>query len=355
MPGDAARLLLAASRERFTVAAADLLLPERSRLTEWQRHTAASLLSRLIRSIEDALRASLASRFAEHQGLHAALSSAELAIALPLLERAQVLRDADLGTALVRRVEEHRYWRENGADRPRDLLATLIQDEDEGVASEAMTMLIARSRRFDRHQEPLIGHTDLPAELQHRLVWMVAAAIRQYVVQQHDVPVGAVDVAISAIAESMIAAYDEGATLEASASRLARRLRTAGRLSDSALAAMLEEGLLPLFIAGLGARCALDASAVWEILSDPLGKGPALLLRAAGVERPHAAAILLTLNSRGRLFSGSDGDAAAAQLDIYDATAFEAALEVLHLWQADPGYRAAIARLSIRRTIPEAA
>lgn len=352
---DAARLLLAASRERFSVAATDLLLPERSRLSEWQRHTAASLLSRLIRSIEDALRASLAAHFQAHEALHAALGSADLAIALPLLERAQVLRDADLGTALVRRVEEHRYWRENGADRPRDLLALLIQDEDEGIASEAMAMLIARSRRFDRHQEPLLGHTDLPAELQHRLVWMVAASIRQWIVQHHDAAVGAVDAAIASTAARMIASYDEGATLEAAAARLARRLREAGRLGGQDLAAMLDEGLLPLFIAGLGARCALDAAAVWEILSDPQGRGPALLLRAAGLDRPDAAAILFALNSRGRLFSGPDGEAAVEQLDLFDATPAESAAGILHLWQADPGYRSAIARLSTRRSISEAA
>lgn len=354
-PSDAARLLLAASRERFTVAATDLLLPERSRLTEWQRHTAAALLGRLIRSIEDALRAALASAFSEHQALHAALSSADLAIALPLLERAQVLRDPDLGTALVRRVEEHRYWRENGAGRARDMLATFIQDDDEEIASEAMAMLIARSRRFDRDQEPLLGHTDLAADLQHRLVWMVAAAIRQYVVQHHDLSVGAIDAAIADTAGQMVASYDEGATLEASATRLARRLRDADRLGGDALAAMLDEGLLPLFVAGIAVRCALASDATWEILSDPQGRGPSLLLRVAEVDRRDAAAILLALNSRGRLFSGSDGDAAVAQLDLFDATSLDAALDALRLWQADAGYRAAVARLSTRRSFSEAA
>ena len=50
---DAARLLLAAARERFAVAATDLLLPDKARLTEWQRLTAAALLARLVRSVND--------------------------------------------------------------------------------------------------------------------------------------------------------------------------------------------------------------------------------------------------------------------------------------------------------------
>lgn len=352
--GDAARLLLAASRERFSVAATDLLLPERSRLTEWQRSTASALLQRLVRSTEDELRASLTPHFAKHEALHAALSSANVAIALPVLERAGSLRDGELGTILVRRVEEHRYWKENASGAVDDLLGGLVSDEDEVIAGGAMALILARSRRFDRFQEPLLGQSDLPADLQHRLVWMIAAALRQYMVQHHSIPSGAADAAISAAAGEMIASYDEGRTLEACCSRLVSCLHRADRLEGADLAQMLDEGLLPLFVAGLAMRCSLDYGSTWEILADPQGRGPALLLRSSGITRAAAAAILLTLNARGRLFSGTEGDATANQLDLFDATTKAAAVEILHLWQVDPGYRAAIARLSTRRPASEA-
>ena len=41
-----------------------------------------------------------------------------------------------------------------------------------------MELIIARSRRFDRFQEPDMGQVELPAELQHKLVWLVAASLR---------------------------------------------------------------------------------------------------------------------------------------------------------------------------------
>src|ERR1044072_9421315 len=94
---DTARPLLAAAREGFGVAATDLLLPDQARLSEWQRLTAAALLTRPIASIEDELRARLAQQSEAHPAVHAAFSSARVPIALPILERAQVLRDADLG------------------------------------------------------------------------------------------------------------------------------------------------------------------------------------------------------------------------------------------------------------------
>jgi hypothetical protein len=134
--------------------------------------------------------------------------------------------------------------------------------------------------------------------------------------------------------------------------RLARRLHAGGRLDGALLARLLGEGSLSLFIAGVAARAALDYGAAWEVLSDPRGRGPALLLRAAGVERADAAAILLLLNAHGRLFSGAEADAAEEQLELFDGVDEDAAREILRLWQADPGYRASVARLSTRSRPP---
>jgi uncharacterized protein (DUF2336 family) len=344
---DAARLLLAAARERFAAAATDLLLPDRARLTEWQRLTAAALLTRLVRGLEDEMRARLAMLFEGHEALHAALSSAHVPIALPILERALVLRDSELSNVLVRRVEEHRYWKAHAPAASGDeTLFILVRDADEEIAAGAMELIIARSRRFDRFQEPAMGQVELPAELQHKLVWMIAAALRHYIVQHHRV--AAVDAAIEETASALIAGYDEGATLETRAVRLARRLHAAGRMDGDLLARSLSEGMLPFFIAGVAALCALDYAAAWEVLADPRGRGPALLLRAGGLGRDAAAAILLLLNSRGHLVSGAEGDATAEQLELFDTVDEAAAREVLRLWQAHPAYRASVARISTR-------
>jgi uncharacterized protein (DUF2336 family) len=351
---DAARLLLAAARERFAVAAADLLLPDQARLTEWQRLTAAALLTRLVHGIEDALRVRLAARFEGHDAVHAALSSARVPIALPILERAGALRDADLGNVLVRRVEEHRFWKAHVPREGADYLFELVRDADEEVAAEAMELVIARSRRFDRFQEPDIGQVDLPAELQHKLVWLIAAALRHYIVQQHGLV--AVDGAIEEEASALIAGHDEGAILEARAMRLARLLHRAGRLDGAILVRILAEGMLPLFIAGLATLTALEHDAAWEVIADPRGRGPAILLRAAGLSREDAARILLLANSRGPLVSGAEAGATEAQLELFDSLDPANADEVLRLWRADPGYRAGVARISTRsRPAAEAA
>lgn len=343
---DAARLLLAAARERMAVAATDLLLPDRARLTEWQRMTAGSLLVRLVRSVEESLRSVLIEPFSGHDALREALSSARVQIALPILERAGVLADEDLTATLVRRVEEHRFWQSRSTPSTSELLFELIGDADENVAANAMELVVARSRRFDRFEDPTMGEVELPAELQHRLVWMVAAALRQYIVQQHHV--AAVDGPVERVATELLGGYDESRSLESTALRLARRLHLARRIDGPFLVRVIEGGFLPLFIASLAMLCRLDPQAIWEIYSDPRGRGPVLLVRAAGIEREEAASLFFVLASRGPAFSGLEGEQASEQLELYDTIDTASARDVLRLWQANPAYRSSIARISTR-------
>jgi uncharacterized protein (DUF2336 family) len=334
---DGGARLLASTRARLSAAIADLALPDSSRLTEWQLTTLHALLAGLIRGIEDDLRSALAGHFGEEARgpLRAALTSAQLAIALPVLKEAGALDEPGLVSALLRRAEEHRLARASGETA---LLVELAGDGEEGLASEAMALLTAHSGRLDAFQEPLIGRVELSAEIEHGLVWSVAAALRRYLVVQHGVAAPAADEAIAAATWQWLARYDEGGTIDALSLRVARRLHELGRLDDALTVRALEEAGLPLFLAALAVRTGLDPASVWDILGDAPGRGPALLLRAAGLERRHAAVILLRLLDR--------EEAVLPQLDRFDTLGDDEALQLLGLWRLDPGYRAAIARLA---------
>jgi uncharacterized protein (DUF2336 family) len=332
---DGAALLLASARERLDVALADLALPAPHRLTEWQRASISSLLAGLVRGIEDELRAELAAHFGGvgQEAVHAALTSSHVPIAAPILEGSPALAETALIGVLLRRAEEHRLHKAVAAEGA--LLIELAGDPDEGIAGEAMAILIALGGRLDRFQEPVLARVELGAELQHRIVWAVAAALRRYMIEVQHLDPAAVDRAVAASAAALLAGYDEGRTIDSVASRLARRLDRAARLDDVLTLRSLAEGGLPLFLAVLAVRTGLSQQAVWELLSEPAGRGAALLLRAAGIARDKAGAILLQLG----------GDRIESQLDSYDTLGEPEALALLSLWQADPGYRAAIARL----------
>ncbi|HEY0447136.1 MAG TPA: DUF2336 domain-containing protein [Allosphingosinicella sp.] len=337
--GDGARLLKAAARQR-SVALADLFLPEPFRLNDWQRATVRFLLERLVRTVEDDLRATLAETFADEEAAAAALSSAQVEIAQPLLDRSAALQDPELVGVLLRRAEEHRLYRAGAPNAAEALLRELIRDRDEGVAAEAMAVLVGTSRRLDRFLEPVTARTELSADLQHRLVWTVAAALRLYLTEQHGIEASRADEAIAAAAAAILGPYDEGDTLEARAVRLARRLDQAGRLDDSLIARFAAEGSLPLLLAALAARTGFAYACLWEIVSAPGGRGAALLVRAAGLGREEAAAILLRLAG-----PSVPEDLIAAQIDLFDGLDTEQAIRGLRVWTLDPAYRAAVIRL----------
>lgn len=332
--GDGAARLLASARARVSAAAADLALPQGFRLSDRQRSTMQALLAHLVRSVEEALRAELA-QTALGDAVQAALSSAHVEIAVPVLGGTVSLAEPGLVDLLLRRTEEHRLHRASASENA--LLVDLAGDGDETLAQAAMALLIAQNGRLDGFGEPVLPRSDLPAEVEHHLVWTVAAALRRYVISRHGTDPAASDAAISEAASHVLAAHDEGETAEARAMRLALALRAADRLGEPGiLARALTEGGLLLFLALLGLRTGLGVSAVWELLC--ADSGPSLLLRAAGTDRDEAATILLAW--------GLPEAALAAALDRLDGTSVEAATSLLTVWLVDPGYRAAIGRLA---------
>jgi hypothetical protein len=334
---DGAAQLLASARARVSAAMADLALPDAFRLSDRERLTVSHLLRRLVGDIEDELRSALVAHFAdeEEEPLRAALSSASLPIALPVLEGGAAIADPGLYALLLRRAEEHRLAR---AAPERGLLTALAGDPEEAVAAAALSLLIADSRRLDAFHEPLLASGDLPAEVAHGLAWTIAAALRTYLIARHGVAPAAADDTVTAAAAAWLARYDEGAGADSLARRLALRLDQQGRLDDALLVRAAGEGALPLFLAALSLRTGLDSQALWELLPDASGRGPVILLRAAQIGREAAASILLHLTGR--------EDAVAARLDLYDALDSAEARRRIVLWRLDPAYRAAVARLA---------
>lgn len=334
--GEAARLIAAAARRRAS-AARQLAGPALMRLSERELAGAGAALAAMVHAVEGALRPALARRFAGDPVVAAALSSADMPIAEALVVPAMLSSGSELVALLARRVEEERLHRA-GNSAGATVLATLIRDEDPDIAADAMALLVARSRRLAATPAAEPGRTELPAELQHQLVWSVAAALRLYLVDRHAIAPAAADAAVGEAAAALLASYDESESLDSRAQRLALRLAAADRIDDALLDQAAVGGCLSLFLAALGTRCGLGFAAVWDIFSDPDGRGLALLLRAAGVARARAGAILFA-------FADGDADGLSRRLDAFDALDPAAADAMLAPWRFDPAYRGALAGL----------
>jgi uncharacterized protein (DUF2336 family) len=323
------------ARARLGAAADALLRPDRPKLYDARRVAMAGLFARLIGAIEDELRHRLAAMLdPPHAGI---IGDDSITIAAPVLRRAGLAADKALVAALMRRADEHRLGAQLRLAAQREgitpLLDALMGDPE--LAGPAMSLLVADSRRFDRFHEPALGRTDLSAELQHRLVWRVAAALRTHLVDDQGLPPARADQLLTAAANATLAEHDEGETLEARAMRLALRMRELDRLDDAVIVHAFVTGLVALGVAGLAVRAGIPFHSAWDMALDEEGSGLLLLLRAVDAQRIAAAEIALRLVASGV----ADRMEAFDQIDPADAR------EAIRPWRLDPAYRKAIAEL----------
>lgn len=322
----------------------DLFLPDTMRLSDYQRSTVRRFMARLVGTIERDIRQRLTDDYAEHfsDELISILASDHSAIALPVLERARALRDPELVALLIARVEEHRLTERlrkvaaaNGESS--GLIEALIVDSDPALSAAAERLLIAESRRCYIFEDRALPRSDLPADLHYRLLWCVAAALRDFMVRTHVVEPGLADSILTDVGTVALAGYDESEILESAAMALAQRLGTRGWLDDQLLHAACAEARLALLTAMLAVRAGMDFDGVREILLLPNGDQLLLLLKALDVGRETAAVILLAMDKDDRFVSA---------MISFDALDKERAAAAIRPWRIHPGYRAALSALS---------
>ncbi|SNS09143.1 Uncharacterized conserved protein, DUF2336 family [Sphingomonas laterariae] len=343
--GDAARAQ-AAGRERVRLALIDLFLPDGRRLRDIERAAAANLLQRLVATVEDDLRDRIGQRIETRDAVLAtALTAGATPIAAPMIEHAGMLRDAELVGLVLRRAEEHRLSialrlaaarvAEFAPEPP--LIDMLVDDAEPAIAEAAMAMIVAESRRIDRFQDPVLARTDLPAEVQHRLIWRVAACLRRYMIEIGRLDPATADREVGAAAQALLAGYDESATLEGRAIALALLLRADGRLSDALIGRALGEGRVALTVAALALRAGIEFGVAWDMLFDADGSRLAVLLSAIGMDTATAADILFRC-----VPSDMDPETAAGRVEAFMALDRGRAEETLRPWRLDPAFRNAI-------------
>lgn len=315
-------------------ATTDLFLDPTHRLDDRVRAWALAMRDGLVTSVERDMRLFIAPRLADEHELAASLSSASVAIALPMLTDTQALRHSAFAAILLRRAGEAvlgAHIARPDADSP----APFVADPEPGIAQAGMALLIADSQRRDRFGAPALLLDDLSAELAAWLVWRVAAALRHYLIAVHDIADADADALLNEAARSILSAHDEGRGLHATAARLASRLSAGNRIDGRLLEALASGGHIPAFAAALAAAARLPHDEVWSLIADPAQGRLATLLRAVDLGRTEAAAILLVLH---------EGDA-GANVDAFDALTVRAARAAIAPLALDGDYRAAIAAI----------
>ena len=272
---------------RLDAAITDFFLPGDGRLDDAVRIALTHTLHSLIAGLEADIRRH-AGRLLAGRGQAddaAALLSVEGG-ALPALIDAGLLRDPDLMEELIAHsrvdlIADGLPSMSGDTNHP-SLLVRLADLPDTIVASAARALLVAESS----HENAPI----LPAELQHRLVWWIAAAI------ETSLPA---DVnrsrALAEAAQRSLAAYDEGERTEAVAERLVAAIDPLPGEVPALLVEAIGDGRLVLVAALLARALGIDADTARTLLIEPDDERLWSALRVAGLARDEIAQIGLSL------------------------------------------------------------
>ncbi len=347
----------------LTRTIADLRTPAAYRLTEMDRAQMAGIIARLIHSVELDLRLNLADALpvtgSRHGELLRTLADDRIEIAQPALEHHADVIDQKLIRLVKARSDEHRLilslqeqashgvqLLHNGMSR--DVMETLLRHREPQVSRRAMEYLVAETRRTDRFDEPIISLTELPGGLLEKLVWMVAAALRNPLIRDFGVAVADLDDALQTGARRVLLEQGEQQNLHGRAQRLVHQIDELGELTDAFLLRCLRQQKVYLFVTGLAQKANVNFQTMWNIFTDKSLRSLAVLARAIGMSRDAVSAMLLALSDA---YSGHDARApenAVELLTLFDDINAKQAHEALKIWNRDPGYQDALDRLSAR-------
>ena len=296
------------AEERLEDTIDDFFLRAEARLDDRTRVTLGHVLRGIVGAIEADIRRHAARLLAAAGEAGRAEAILTQGGAMLRLTRSGLLRDRELMDELVGRVR-HDLIADAlptaiaGPDAA-SLLVRLAGVPDSIVASAARALLVADSRRRTANETGVVAASDLPAALHARLVWWVAAAVREGL---DDIlkDAGAAmslhggaqsDRAITDAALRSIAAHDEGERIETIAMRLAAAIDARPEELPALLVEAIGDRRLILFTAVLAHAVGVAFDQVRAIVIEPEGDRLWLALRAADLDRTTIAQIALPLS-----------------------------------------------------------
>lgn len=334
------------------------------RLSEHEVATMWAILRALVHSLEMALRREIAQRpnVAEimPNDIVDMLADAEAELTCGILQQRNLLRDAALIEIIKHRAREHMMSRLEfdegndrndapGADAEEDLLEVLMRASDAALSRLAASYVLEQAGRCDRFQQPVLTRPEVPEALVAKILWWIAAALQRYI---FDVAGGGetiervrLDDLINDATQAVIATSAAGTAERDAASQLVERLDATGRLDPALLIRAARQGHLPLFAAGLGTLCRLDAHAARRIVLNPGNQVLALACKVMGFEGADFETLLSTLRHPGDALSNKVFINKAKQL--YYGTSRKNAMRALGYWNQKSEYLNAIEQMNI--------
>jgi hypothetical protein len=183
---------------------------------------------------------------------------------------------------------------------------------------------------------------------------VVAANLRDEIMQSYDIHPTDLDDALESTIEDMVAegagTEGQGENLEKTAAELARSMAAERPINSALLIKTLRQGQVPLFEALFEEWTKITMPRRAEVLYGPGGEGLAIACLAMGASKQDFATLFLLSRSAGSGGQKTSPGNLARATRLFDKTKREDAMHVLKSWQRNPGFQAAVENLEVAKT-----
>jgi len=328
-------------------------------LTKNERRLMYEILHQLMRDVEMSLRRSVADQLAAEadvpRDLAILLANDEIDVAFPILSLSPVLFDEDLIEIIRGRTVEQQMAitkRPNLGETVSDALVeageesvirSLLLNPNAEISSKTMAFLAEESKRVSSFQEPILRREEIDPELAKRMFGWVSSALRQYILDNHELEPAYVDkVLAQAVADEINGKAPPPADIE-----LTEELARDGELTPDLLVLAIQNREAKLFVTMFRRYTDIPESVVMEMLSDYDGSGLAIACKSADLGKLVFASIFTCV--RKYRAGGSKGlrQDVRKYMSFYERISTGSAEKVADAWRQNAGYRNAINNLEL--------
>ncbi len=349
-------------RSALAETVTDLFLDEGD-LSDIERAMMFDILHRLVRDVEVSVRKHLAEVIATAEDvpkdLVTFLANDEIEVAYPVLIKSRVLEDTDLIEIIRQRTQEHQLAvsiRDGISESVSDALVdtgdeevirSLLENANAKIAEGTMNYLVEQAMRIDSFQGPILRREELALEQAKKLLLLVSAALREYILDRFDLSAQDLDRHMGDVVRQRIRALPSGIKLIRPSEALVKEMEEIGMAGADLMLTVLEEGAVPLFIELFRNWAVLSSKLAQRILYERRGEGLAIVFKAMSTDLDAFMKIFVLTR---KVWPQTDKvlkKESRKVTELYNAITQGAAEQVLSMWQNDSDYLAAIRELKL--------
>jgi len=311
---DVNRLLNDHSADARQETAAKLALQYTAQeLSDAERELAEDIFRVMVRDVEVKVREALSNQLmrshAVPHDVAIALAHDVDTVSLPMLQFSAVLSDKDLLEIVqTSDTDKHMAVAKRATVNPRvasalvktgskDVALTLTQNRGANLPPVALHEIIDRYGDDEVFHEPMVARRHLPMAVAEKLVHKVSEALRDRIVESHELPPNlAADLVMQSLERATLAVSAGNASNEEQVERLVEQMDSNHRLTPSIIVRAVMMGDIKFFEYSLAVKSRISVINARTLIYDPGHYGLSGILRRAGVAPGLVPAVQVALD-----------------------------------------------------------